>query len=106
MIWRVRDRATFVALSRAPRVRRGPIMVRRVPSDDGTTRVAYAIGRTVGSAVVRNRIRRRVRAVVAARGDDLAPGAYLIGARREVLTMPFAELDRVVDDALTAAAAR
>lgn len=81
-------------------------MVRCVPSDDGATRVAYAIGRAVGSAVVRNRIRRRLRAIVTARVEELAPGAYLIGVRREALTMPFAELDRVVGDALTAAATR
>lgn len=81
-------------------------MVRCVPSDDGATRVAYAIGRAVGSAVVRNRIRRRLRSIVAARVDDLEPGAYLIAVRREALTMPFAELDRVLGDALTAAAAR
>lgn len=80
--------------------------MRGVPSDDGATRVAYAIGRAVGSAVVRNRIRRRLRAVLAARGEDLAPGSYLIGARREALTMPFDELDRVVGEALAAAAAR
>jgi len=57
----------------------------------------------VGSAVVRNRIRRRLRAIVASRRVELGAGAYLIAARREALTMPFAELDRIVGDALTAA---
>ena len=79
-------------------------MVRRVPTADGPPRVAYALGRSVGSAVVRNRIRRRLRAIVEARRDALAPGAYLIAARREALTMPFAELDEIVGAALTAAA--
>lgn len=78
-------------------------MVRRVPAD-GPPRVAYAIGRSVGSAVVRNRIRRRLRVIVAARVDDLAPGAYLVAARREALSMPFTELEAKVGDALTAAA--
>lgn len=85
-------------------MRRGPITVRRVPADDGPPRVAYALGRAVGSAVVRNRIRRRLRVIVAARGTNLAPGAYLIAARREALTMPFADLEAIVVDALTAAA--
>jgi len=45
-------------------------------------RVAYAIGRTVGSAVVRNRLRRRLRALVHehARAGRLGPGWYLVGA--------------------------
>lgn len=42
-------------------------------------RVAYAIGRAVGSAVERNRVRRRLRALVAEAADQLRPGAYLVG---------------------------
>lgn len=78
--------------------------MRHVPAVDGPPRVAYALGRAVGTAVVRNRIRRRLRVIVAARQDVLAPGAYLLSARREALSMSFAELERMVDDALTAAA--
>jgi ribonuclease P protein component len=56
-------------------------------------RVAYAIGRSVGSAVDRNRIRRRLRAAVAACASDLAAGgAYLFGAERSVLTLGFNDL--------------
>jgi ribonuclease P protein component len=45
-------------------------------------RVAYAIGRSVGSAVVRNRLRRRLRALAHdwARAGELRPGWYLVGA--------------------------
>ncbi len=78
--------------------------MRRVPAGEGPPRVAYALGRAVGSAVVRNRIRRRLRSIVAAFGDELAPGAYLIAARRDALTMPFPELEAILRDALTAAA--
>ena len=41
--------------------------------------VAYALGRAIGPAVVRNRLRRRLRALL----DDtsLPPGLYLIGAQ-------------------------
>jgi len=47
----------------------------------------------VGGAVERNRARRRLRAAVAARRDDLcAGGAYLFEAEPAVLTLPFAEL--------------
>jgi ribonuclease P protein component len=59
----------------------------------GPARVSYAVGRTVGGAVARNRVRRRLRAAVAEHRDALVPGrAYLLAAGREVLTVPFAEL--------------
>ena len=52
--------------------------------------MAFSIGRTVGSAPVRNRIRRRLRAVARARADQLAPGWYLVGADAEYARTPFA----------------
>ena len=50
--------------------------------DAAPPRVAYAIGRAVGGAVVRNRLRRQLRARVAAaaRDDAIGPGWYLVGA--------------------------
>ena len=69
-------------------------------------RVAYAIGRRVGPAVVRNRLRRRLRAAVreidAERGG-LAPGAYLVSARPEAAGRPYPELRADLADALVAA---
>ena len=52
--------------------------------------VAFAIGRRVGGAVVRNRLRRRLRDELAglARAGRLPRGAYLIG-----LAPPAADLD-------------
>ena len=44
-------------------------------------RVAFAVPRKVGTAVVRNRLRRQVRAHLGASGADLAPGAYLVALR-------------------------
>jgi RNase P protein component len=41
--------------------------------------VAYAIGRAIGPAVVRNRLRRQLQALLA--GSSLPPGLYLIGAQ-------------------------
>jgi ribonuclease P protein component len=45
-------------------------------------RVAYAVGRSVGGAVVRNRVRRQLRHAIVdeARGDGLPAGWYLLGA--------------------------
>jgi ribonuclease P protein component len=59
--------------------------------------VAYAVGRRTGSAVERNRIRRRLRAAVADCRPDLMPGAaYLFEADRSVLTMSFAQVREAV----------
>jgi ribonuclease P protein component len=75
-------------------VRAGGLTLRFVSDgSDGPARVAYAIGRQVGSAVVRNRIRRRLRAAVAQREADLAAGGvYLIGADRTAMSTPFENL--------------
>jgi len=56
--------------------------------------VAYGIGRSVGNAVVRNRLRRRLRAVmngVDARGS-LPAGDYLVRAEPSAAGATFAEL--------------
>lgn len=44
-------------------------------------RVAFSVGRPVGNAVVRNRVRRRLRAALREHADYLQPGAaYLVRA--------------------------
>jgi ribonuclease P protein component len=52
-----------------------------------STSVAYAIGRAYGSAVRRNRLRRRLRALLAEadRRTPLPPGVMLIGPHRRVV---------------------
>jgi len=95
-LWRIRDRATFDRLrSEGVRRRSGPISVMALRLDDGfPPRVAFAVGRGVGPAVVRNRLRRRLRTV--ARELRLPSGAYLIGASREAAGLSVTELaDRV-----------
>jgi ribonuclease P protein component len=55
--------------------------------------VAYAVGRRFGTAVERNRARRRLRAAIALDEALLLPGgAYLLAADRAVMTLPFATL--------------
>lgn len=70
------------------------------------TRVAYAVGRWAGGAVVRNRIRRRLRAIVRELNDELAPGAYLLGAGADAATLPYGELRMTVSEALRAVRGR
>lgn len=108
LIWRIRDRTTFDLLAAAPRRRRGPVSLAvLVPGPGGFAqppRVAYAVGKRVGPAVTRNRVRRRLRASVARHRSSLRPGtAYLLGAGPAAATAPFAELDSAVGALLTTA---
>ncbi|HTT87726.1 MAG TPA: ribonuclease P protein component [Acidimicrobiales bacterium] len=104
MIWRIRDRATFEALRRSgSRSRDGAITVTycgiRGP---GPARVAYAVGKRVGGAVVRNRLRRRLRAA-AAEITDLTPGAYLVRVAPEAAALSYEDLKAQVTRAMTTA---
>jgi ribonuclease P protein component len=93
LIWGIRNRATFRALRRGRRARVGPLTVWFVDGNFALPpRVAYAIGRKVGDAVERNRLRRRLRAIVRESAPELAPGAYLIGAAPEAAQLSYGEL--------------
>lgn len=104
LVWRIRDRATFAALRQeGHRARVGPVTVVYAPSGpDTAARVAYAVGRPVGGAVDRNRLRRRLRVAV----RDAAPsaGAYLVAAGRDACDLGFEELRTTVASALRRAA--
>jgi ribonuclease P protein component len=56
--------------------------------------VAFALGRALGPAVVRNRIRRRLRVMLQAASSDgtLPAGMYLIGAQPSAASRSFVEL--------------
>ena len=49
----------------------------------GVPQIGYAIGKKVGNAVVRNRIRRRLRPIVLTEAPTLTPGIYLIGVKND-----------------------
>ena len=105
MAWRIRDRATFEALRRrGQRSRRGHITVTyAVVGDESEPRVAYAVGKRAGGAVVRNGLRRRLRAVVADISGSLEPGAYLVAAGHEAVGLPYEDLKAQVTAAMTSA---
>ena len=78
--------------------------MRRVAVADGPPRVAYAVGRSVGDAVARNRVRRRLREAVRAHPELLRPAsAYLVGAGPEARDMTWNALCEAVSRAVTAA---
>ena len=98
-VGRVRDRRTFGALRRdGARQRSGPVTVTalRDPAAGGA-RVAYAVSRSVGGAVERNRLRRRLRAIV--HDTELAPGAYLVAVSPAAAQLSFDELAAHVEQA-------
>lgn len=67
-------------------------------------RVAYAVGKRVGPAVVRNRVRRRLRAATMAHRAQLQPGgAYLFGAAPAAASASFAEIDAAMGELLAVA---
>ena len=105
-VWRIREGATFAQLQRAGRrARRGPLTVRFVPLPEGPPRVAYAVGRRVGGAVVRNRLRRRLRHLVHDLAPHMASGAYLIAATPAAATLETPDLRSSLEAAVREASA-
>ena len=103
MTWRVTDRATFEAFRRTgKRARYGPISVIFVDDGGDRARVAYAVGRRMGGAVERNRLRRRLRSAVSVieDGAGLFPGAYLVAPGRETSKLGYEELVSTVHRAI------
>jgi len=102
LIDRIREREAFVRLRReGVRVRIDPLWCSFVPDSELVPpRVAFAIGRATGSAVERNRLRRRLRAVL--RSCDVPPGLYLFGATPRANERTFEELAALVMDLLAA----
>lgn len=103
LIWRIDRRATFRALRAGRRGRSGPLTVSWVAGDPTEPpRVAYTIGKRVGPAVVRNRVRRRLRTCVRDAAPRLLPGAYLIGVSPDAAHLSYEELRMTLQRALDA----
>lgn len=88
------------------RARRGPLTVVLLPeSDAGRIRIAYAVPKTAGGAVVRNRLKRRLRAVLAdiarTQPEVVPSGAMLVSCRAGVLERTPQELRNDVVRLLT-----
>jgi ribonuclease P protein component len=68
--------------------------------------VAYAVNRRVGSAVQRNLLRRRMRAILAEQALELPIGAYLVRSGPEGPSLDFHELKVAMNQALEKATNR
>lgn|GEM_PF-131471 len=108
LIWRIRDRRTFLELRRSGRrVRSGVLTVTFAPNAPDCAdppAVAFAVARKVGPAVKRNHIRRRIRSAMREIQADSPPivpsGAYLISVRSEATTRTYDELSNDLRRAL------
>lgn len=70
----------------------------------GPARVGFAVSKAVGPAVTRNRVRRRLQALVAERLEGLEPGTDLVvRALPPAAGLAFADLGRDLDSALSRA---
>lgn len=106
---RLKRRAEFLRVAAARRkfVTPGAVVqaALRAPADGDHARIGFTATRTVGSAVIRNRARRRLKEAVRAAAAAAAPGVdYVVIARAGTLTRPFADLVGDVRNAFTALA--
>lgn len=92
---RLLKRAEFLAVRRGEKRRGRLFLVEALDrGDGGVPRVGYTVTKKVGNAVVRNRIRRRLREAVRVHAAaEMAPGHdYVIVGREDALAAPFAQI--------------
>jgi ribonuclease P protein component len=109
-LWRITDRRTFRDLrQQGRRARRGPLTVTWLAPRAGEVSrppsAAFTVGKATGGAVVRNRVRRRLRAALRELlvTERLPAGTYLLGGTAELATMPWPALVELLHDTLTEA---
>lgn len=67
-------------------------LIYRLDESQGTINVAYSVGKKVGKAVTRNKIKRRLRSLVRDYSDQLHGGDYLVMVSPKVVNLRFSEL--------------
>ncbi len=103
LIWRVRGTEEFAGFRGGHRASHGPLTVVVVPDTRGEPpRVAFAIGRKVGGAVIRNRLRRQLREHLRhlPQPDAISSGAHLVIVRPGAAGLGGAALGAHLDAAL------
>jgi ribonuclease P protein component len=95
---RLRQRADFLAAATGAKAPTAAFVLQARKRDDGgPVRVGFTVTTKVGTAVERNRVRRRLKAIVArSAGGHMHPGYdYVLIGRRPALDLPF---DRMIGD--------
>lgn len=99
--YRLKSRLDFQAVyTKGRSVANRAAVVHVLTQKTGTpSRVGFAAGRKLGNAVVRNRIRRRIKEAVRLFWPRVRPGiALVVIARQAALDMPFLELQKKVEE--------
>lgn len=106
---RLKRRAEFLRAAREGRkVGRGTLVVQALPRADEATRLGFTATKKIGNAVVRNRAKRRLRAMARLSLDaSPAPGWDLVLIARDgTATCPFPTLRAEFESALAKAGVR
>jgi len=100
---RLKQRADFLAAASGAKVATAAFVLQgRARGDGGPPRVGFTVSRKVGTAVERNRVRRRLRDVVRrAAAEDFRSGHdYVLVARRPALSRQFGRISQDLRHAL------
>jgi ribonuclease P protein component len=101
---RLKQRADFLAAAKGARVPADPFVLQaRERGDVAAPRFGFTVSKKVGTAVERNRVRRRLREIVR-RNAALIPQTahdYVLIGRRAALTMPFERINAEFLGAMT-----
>ena len=92
---RLRRRADFLAAASAAKVPTAAFVLQvRRRGEKGPVRVGFTVSRRVGTAVERNRVRRRLKEVVRLLGATGLPSGhdYVLIGRRAALSLPFEQI--------------
>jgi ribonuclease P protein component len=82
---RLRQSAEFESVKKNGRVQRGSFLLLSIlPTDsaDDPFRAGFVTSRALGSAIVRNRVRRRLREIVRKHQREIADGAWIVTIAR------------------------
>lgn len=90
---RLKRRTQFQRAARGNRAGRSAFGMQVIAAPQEDAGVGFTVTKKIGNSPERNRIKRRLRAAAAACARDFHPGHdYVLLARREAISLPFAKL--------------
>jgi ribonuclease P protein component len=100
---RLRSARQFEAVySRGARVHSSTLVLYGLLNDLGYPRLGITVSRKIGKAVIRNRVKRRIREIFRTRLQASGPGIDLVvNAKRPIVAAPFLQIRQELQDGLT-----